>query len=49
MIPQLLNTVYYCLVKEDAWNFAKEHGVVDFRRLKSLTFNKVKETMPHLF
>ena len=50
-IPRLLNTVYYCLVKEEGWNFIKEfkNPTVDYRRLNLFTINQVKETMPHLF
>jgi len=50
-IPRLLNTVYYCLVKEDGWNFVKEfkNPSIDFKRLSFFTTNKVKEIMPHLF
>lgn len=50
-IPRLLNTVYYCLVKEDGWNFVKEfkNPSIDFKRLSFFTTNKVKKIMPHLF
>lgn len=51
MIPQLLNTVFYCLVKEEAWNFVKEfkNPKIDFKRLQLFTFNKVKEVKKELF
>jgi hypothetical protein len=50
-IPQLLNIVYYDLVREDCWNFVKEHKnpKIDFRTLQSLTFRKVKDSLPQLF
>ena len=50
-IPQLLNTVYYCLIKEESWNFIKEfkNPVIDFRKLQAETFKKVKELKPNLF
>lgn len=50
-IPRLLNTVYYCLVKEECWNFVKEfkNPTVDFKRLFGLSTQKVKELMPNLF
>lgn len=50
-IPQLLNTVYYDLVKEDAWNFVKENKnpKIDFGKLQHVTFAKVKKNLPHLF
>ena len=50
-IPRLLNTVFYCLVKEESWNFVKEfkNPTIDFKRLFFFTVNKIKESMPHLF
>jgi hypothetical protein len=50
-IPQLLNTIYYDIVNEDAWNFVKKHKnpTVNFSTLQHLVFAKVKEKMPQLF
>lgn len=50
-IPRLLNTVFYCLVKEESWNFVKEfkNPVIDFKRLNYFTINRIKELMPKLF
>lgn len=50
-IPRLLNTVFYCLVSEESWNFVKEfkNPTVDFKRLFFFTTNKIKNDMPHLF
>ena len=50
-IPRLLNTVFYCLVKEECWQFVKEHQnpTIDFKRLHSFTINRIKELMPKLF
>lgn len=50
-IPQLLNTVYYDLIREDSWNFLKDlnYPTVNFKTLKHLTFQKVKECLPILF
>jgi hypothetical protein len=50
-IPRLLNTVFYCLVKEECWNFVKEfkNPTVDFKRLSFFTTVRIKEAMPHLF
>lgn len=50
-IPRLLNTVFYCLVTEECWNFVKEfrNPTIDFKRLMYFTFNKVKELMPNIF
>lgn len=50
-IPRLLNTVFYCLVKEESWNFVKEfkNPTIDFKKLAIFTNNRVKVLMPHLF
>jgi hypothetical protein len=50
-IPQLLNTVYYDVVKEDAWNFVKKHKnpSINFKTLQHFIFAQVKEKAPHLF
>jgi hypothetical protein len=50
-IPRLLNTVYYCLVKEESWNFIKEfkNPTIDFKRLHYFTTARVKELKPELF
>lgn len=50
-IPRLLNTVFYCLVKEECWNFVKEfkNPIVDFKRLSFFTTSRIKDVMPHLF
>lgn len=44
-IPRLLNTVYYDIVKEESWNFVKEHKnpTINFNTLKHFVFCKVKE------
>ena len=50
-IPQLLNTVYYDVVKEDAWNFVKKHKnpSINFKTLQHFIFAQVREKAPHLF
>lgn len=50
-IPRLLNVVYYSVVKEDAWEFVKEHKnpVIDFKRLQHFVFAQVKLKKPELF
>lgn len=50
-IPKLLNTVYYCLISEESWNFVKEHRnpTIDYKILLRFTMNKVKEIKPELF
>jgi len=51
MIPRLLNTIFYNLVKEDCWNFVKEHKnpTINFRTLNHLCITKVKEKLPKVF
>lgn len=50
-IPQFLHTVYYNLVKEESWEFIKKHKnpTINFKRLMSLTYAKVKELKPEVF
>src|SRR5690606_7357654 len=46
-IPQLLNTVYYDLIREDSWNFIKEfkNPTINFKTLQHFAFNKVKDNL----
>lgn len=50
-IPRLLNTVFYELVTENAWEFIKinKFPVIDFKKLKAYTFDRVKELNKTLF
>lgn len=50
-IPQLLNVVFYDLVKEDSWEFVKKYKNpnINFGTLQHFTFKKVKEHLPQLF
>lgn len=50
-IPRLLNTVYYCIVKEDCWEFVKEfkNPKIDFNTLKHFIFIEVKKRLPKYF
>jgi len=50
-IPQLLNTVFYDLVREDSWNFIKKHKNpnINFGMLQALTYKKVKELKSEIF
>lgn len=50
-IPKLLNIIYYCLIKEESWNFIKEfkNPTIDYKRLQFLTTVKIKELKPELF
>jgi len=51
LIPRLLQTIYYELVKEEAWNFVKKYKnpTINFKTLQQLTILKIKELMPQLF
>lgn len=50
-IPQLLNTVFYDVVKEESWNFVKKHKnpSINYKTLQHFVFAEVKEKAPHLF
>lgn len=50
-IPRLLQTVFYCLVQEECWNFVKEfkNPTVNFKTLLHFSHRRVKEVMPELF
>lgn len=50
-IPQLLNTVFYDLVREDCWTFVKKYKnpTINFSILQHLTFAKVKQIRSDLF
>ena len=43
-IPQLLNTVYYDLVKEDSWNFIKKfkNPTINYKTLQHFVFARIK-------
>lgn len=51
LIPRLLNTVYYCLIKEELWNALKKFKspIINFKELIRFSNLKVKETLPELF
>lgn len=51
MIPRLLQTVFYDLVKEESWNFVKKHKnpTINFSTLKHFAIQKIKESKPELF
>ena len=50
-IPQLLNTVYYELIREESWNFIKKfkHPTINFKRLQQLVMAAVKVHKSDLF
>ena len=50
-IPQLLNTVYYDLIKEDSWAFIKKYKnpTINFKTLQFFVFKEIKLKKPELF
>ena len=50
-IPRLLNTIYYEIIREETWNFLKDHKnpTISFNTLKALIFQQVKKLLPELF
>ena len=50
-IPRLLHSVYYDLVKEDCWQFVKEHKnpTINFNTLFHFSVVRTKECLPKLF
>lgn len=51
LIPRLLDTVFYTIIKEDAWEIVKAHKfpTIDFKRLRSFSISRVKAIRPDLF
>lgn len=51
IIPRLLQTCYYDLIREDCWNFVKENNdpTINFKKLKAFTIYWVKKHVPELF
>jgi hypothetical protein len=51
LIQRLLSTVFYCLIKEEAWSFVKEfkNPTIDFKRLMVLSIVRIKELKPEIF
>ena len=51
MIPRLLQTVFYELIKEECWNFVKKYKnpTINFNTLLHLTQKRTKELLPNLF
>ena len=50
-IPQLLNTVFYDVVKEESWNYVKKfkNPTVNYKRLLSYCNQRIKELKPEIF
>lgn len=51
LIPRLLNTVFYDLIREEGWIFIKEYKFpkIDYKVLQRFAFQKIKELKPNLF
>jgi len=51
LIPRLLNTIFYCIVKEDMWEVIKEfkNPTINFKTLNSFVTKKIKELLSELF
>lgn len=51
LIPKLLHTVFYSVVTEELWDCLKDisYGLVNFKELQQLVFQKVKATKTELF
>ncbi|MBM2816064.1 MAG: Phi19:3 [Ignavibacteria bacterium] len=51
MIPQLIDNVYYTLVKEECWEFVSEYHnpIIDFNRLRFFAIATIKTKKPELF
>ncbi|HYD90308.1 MAG TPA: hypothetical protein VEA37_02340 [Flavobacterium sp.] len=51
LIPRLLNVIFYEVIKEESWNFIKEHRnpTINFKTLQHFVFIKVKANIPHCF
>lgn len=50
-IPELLCTVYYCLITEEMWEIVKycKRPTIDFKRLYSTVCARVRQVKPELF
>jgi hypothetical protein len=50
-IPELLNTVYYDIVKEDSWEYVKQFKdpTINYKTFKHFVFGKVKDRLPKIF
>jgi hypothetical protein len=50
-IPRLLNTIFYCLIREEAWSFVKEHKnpTINFKTLQHFVVSEIKIKAPEVF
>lgn len=51
LIPRLLNTVYYDIIKEDSWNFIKKYKnpVINYKTLQHFVFENTKKHLTKVF
>lgn len=51
LIPKLLNTVFYEVIKEESWEFLKKHKfpTVNYATLRALVFAQTKRLKPEVF
>lgn len=51
MIPRLLNTIYYELIREESWNFIKEYRnpTINYKTLQHFVFGIIRQRLPKLF
>ena len=51
LIPRLLQTVFYCIVKEEMWEITKKFKdpVIDFKKLRRFVAGEVKVMAKDLF
>ncbi len=50
-IPQLLNTIYYDVIHENAWQIVKENKnpIINFKTLQYFVFAQAKSRLPQIF
>lgn len=50
-IPELIGRVFHVLINEEIWDIVKRYKnpIIDFKKLKRKTVNKIREVMPDLF
>lgn len=51
LIPRLLDTVFYTVIKEESWEIVKRHKfpTIDYKRLKNFIYSETKAAKPELF
>lgn len=50
-IPELLGKIWHALITEELWDIIKQHKdpKIDFKFLRNLTIQKIKQTLPEVF